>query len=246
MKKLCDRVLDKIKEEKISPRPRWIFFLRDCVIWSAFVVSVIVGSLAFCVILTVSLNNDWDIYEYLGRTPLQHVIFSLPYFWIITLLLFFGLAYFNYKHTKKGYQYHAFTVLGLSVLSSVVFGSILSASGTGIKIDRYLDQNLPNFETMNCCQVHQDVWSHPEKGLLGGKIKDVIDQKDFRLEDYGGFVWIVQEDENTIEFEPIQIMAGEEVKIIGKEEKENVFRAEEIRPWQGKGKPHEMRLRLDD
>jgi hypothetical protein len=246
MKKLCDRVLDKIKEEKISPRPRWIFFLRDCVIWSAFAISVIVGSLAFCVILTVALNNDWDIYEYLGRTPLQHIVFSLPYFWIVILFLFFALAYFNYKHTKKGYQYHAFTVLGLSVLSSIVFGSILSASGAGIKIDRYLDKNFSNFETINCCQVHQDVWSHPEKGLLGGTIKEIVDLKDFRLEDYSGFVWVVREDESTIEFDPVKIVPGEEVKIIGKEDQENVFWAKEVRPWQGKENPHEMRFRLGD
>ncbi|MFA5925962.1 MAG: hypothetical protein WC831_03420 [Parcubacteria group bacterium] len=246
MKKLCDRVLDKIKEEKISPRPRWIFLLRDCSVWSAFIFSVIVGSLAFCIILTVAMNSDWDIYQYLGRTPFQHIIFSLPYLWIIILILFFGLAYFNYKHTKKGYQYHAFTIFGLSILSSVVFGSIFSASGIGIRIDRYLDRNIPSFQAMNCCQINEGFWVQPEKGLLGGTVKNVTDERDFNLEDFNGFVWLVHEDENTLEFDPVQIRDGEEVKIIGEKERENVFLAKEIRPWQGRGQARPMRFRLDD
>jgi fumarate reductase subunit D len=246
MKKLCDRVLEKIKEENISPRPQWAFLVKDCFIWSAFVVSVIVGSLAFCVVLAVSLNNDWDIYERLGRTPFQHIIFSLPYLWIILLILFFWLAYFNYKHTKHGYRYHTFTVLGLSVISSIVLGSIFHTTGIGTRIDRFLDQSYSQFKMLNCCQIHEDVWNQPERGLLGGKIKEVIDQKDFRLEDFSGIVWIVREDDGTIEFEPVRVVKGEEVKIIGKKEDENVFWAKEIRPWDRKGIGREIKFREEE
>jgi hypothetical protein len=246
MEKLCDKVLCKIKEEKIEPKPRWFFLARDYCIWSAFLFSVIVGSLAFCVVLAVSINNDWDIYGHLGRTFFQHLIFSLPYLWIILLALFLWLAYFNYKHTRKGYRYHAYTIFGLSIVSSIVLGSIFSASGMGTRIDRFLDQSIPNFKAVNCCQTHEKDWDQPEKGLLGGRIKDVVSQNDFQLEDFNGAIWLVQESAGTVVFEPLRVSVGEEVKIIGREQQENVFWAEEIRPWEGKGKARPVRMHLDD
>lgn len=246
MNKLCDKVLCKIKEEKIEPKPRWFFLARNYFIWTAFLVSVIVGSLAFCVVLAIGFNNDWDIYRHLGRTFFQHVILSLPYLWIVFLLLFLWLAYFNYKHTRKGYQYHTYTVLGLSVISSIVLGSIFFASGMGTRIDRFLDQSIPNFRIVNCCQTHEKDWDQPEKGLLGGTIKGVVGRNDFQLEDFSGLIWLVRENEGTVEFEPVKIMKGEEVKIIGKKDGENIFWAEEIRPWEGKGKARPVRAHFDD
>jgi hypothetical protein len=236
MGKLCDKVLHKIKEEKISPKPRWHFLLRDCFLWLAFAVSVIVGSLAFCVIFTITLNNDWDIYDRLGRTFFQHVIFSLPYLWIILVILFLGLAFYNYKHTKEGYRYEAFTILGLSVIASIVLGALFSASGAGERIDLYLVRNFPGYEKLSCCRNRQDIWLQPEKGLLAGEIMEIEDESDFTLEDFNGFVWQVEKEPDFVRRGPVLEREGEEVKLLGEREDEFIFHAHEMRRWNGNGK----------
>ena len=51
MTKLSEKVLKEIKEKKIEPAPRWQFLLKDYFVWLSFAASVIIGAIAFCVIL---------------------------------------------------------------------------------------------------------------------------------------------------------------------------------------------------
>lgn len=231
MDKLCDKVLCKIKEEKIEPKPRWQFLLKDYFVWLAFAVSVIVGGLAFCVVLSIISDNDWDIYRYLNLSPAKHVLLSLPYIWIVLIFLFLGLAFYNFKHTKSGYRRGAFLVLGLSIAGSFVLGSFFHALGWGGKIDRIFAKNVPLYQNIHCCCNRQDIWTQPEKGLLGGQIIEVKQETGFDLEDFRGMSWEVEKDSQTLIRGPVLVRKGEKVKLIGEKKAEKRFRAREIRPW---------------
>ena len=97
-------ILDKIKENKITPKPKWQFRLEQVGIWALAVLSLIIGAKAFAVIIFRLVNNDWEIREHLGRSLLNHALLTLPYLWIIVMVLFILLAYYNARHTKKGYR----------------------------------------------------------------------------------------------------------------------------------------------
>lgn len=231
MNKLCDKVLCKIKEEKIEPKPRWQFLLKDYFIWLAFAVSVVIGGLAFCVALSIVIDNDWDIYRYLSISPAKHVLFSLPYIWIVLVVLFLGLAFYNYKHTKSGYRHGTFVILGLSVVGSVILGLVFHSLGMGKKIDKVFAKNLPFYQNIHCCCNRKDIWSQPEKGLLGGRILKVKEENEFDMEDFSGIVWQIEKNNQTFIRGPVLIIENQEVKLIGEKKAERRFRAREIRPW---------------
>jgi hypothetical protein len=246
MSELGKKVLEKIKEEKIGPKPRWRFLFKDYFIWLMFLISLIIGAIAFCVSLHILFENDWDLYQYLHRSLAGHILISIPYLWIIFLILFIGVAYYNFKHTKEGYRRETYMIVGLSIVGSLILGTFLHTVGAGQTVEDVVASSIPFYEKLTCCHDRTDIWDQPEKGLLGGKITKTLNNKEFELKDFRGVFWQVQENEDTLEYEPVRIEAGEEIKIIGEKEQENVFWAREIRPWQNKGQIRKAKLRWSD
>jgi hypothetical protein len=247
MEKLGDKVLQKIKEEKIVPRPRWQFLLKDYFIWLIFLVSLMFGSLAFCVLLHIFFTNDWDLYKYFHTTLIGHILISIPYIWIVLMTFFVGVAYYNFKYTKSGYRRETYFVVALSVAGSLILGTFLHTLGAGEKIEDIVANSVPYYEKITCCSDRKDIWDQPEKGFLGGEIVNILNAENFELKDFGGLVWQVQENDDTIEYAPLEIKNGEEVKIIGEKERNYVFWAREIRPWKkgGEFSIHKAKVRID-
>lgn len=233
MSSISEKVLNEIREKKIEPKPRWQFLLKDYLVWSAFTASVIVGAVSFSVIMFVFLSNDWNLYQYLRINPLEHFVFSLPYLWVIFLLLFLALAYYNYKHTQSGYRYETYAIFGISILASIMLGLLFHfAFGIGERIDTALASNLPLYSRIHAYCNRQNIWSQPEKGLLAGEIKRIAEDDEFELEDFKGFVWQVEKDEKALMPGGYLIIAGKRVKLIGEKKAEKLFRAREIRAWE--------------
>jgi len=235
MDNLGDRVLQKIKEGHIAPKPRWQFLLKDYFVWFVFLISLVIGSLAFCVSLHIFLTNDWDLYRYIHTSLVGHILISIPYLWIIFLIIFVFIAHYNFKHTKSGYRRETYFIVGLSVAGSLFLGAFLHTLGVGEKIEDFVAASVPEYEKLTCCSARKDIWVQPARGLLAGKIVSVIDERNFALKDFSGFAWQIQEDDDTLEYEPLQIEPGEDVKIIGEKKENFVFWAREVRPWKKSG-----------
>jgi len=235
MENLGDKVLRKIKEEKIRPRPRWQFLLEEYIIWLFFFASLILGALAFCVTLHIFSANDWDLYRYLHTSLVGHILISIPYLWIVFLSIFIWVAYYNFKYTKSGYRRETYLIVGLSVVGSLLLGAFLNTLGTGEKIEDAVAASVPIYEKITCCANRKDIWVQPANGLLAGSIIAVIDSRNFELKDFFGTNWRVQEDDDTLEYAPLEFKANEKVKIIGEKEPNFVFWAREVRPWKKSG-----------
>lgn len=228
MDDLKKSVVGKIKKDNIKPNPRWKFLLRDYVFWAVFGAAVLLGGLAFSVVLFFLLERDWDIYKYLDKSFFEYLFLSIPYFWIIILTAFSGVAYYNWKHTKRGYKFNPYLIVLLSILISLFLGSGLYAAGLGEKMDEVFAENMP------CCyesfmERRLNVWSQPEKGLLSG---EVVERKNdlLRIEDWGGNEWEVLIDE-ALMMGSVEMEKGGKLKIVGKKRSENIFEAQQIRPW---------------
>jgi hypothetical protein len=227
---ISDKILDKIKEKKITPKPKWQFRLKNYVFWAAFGASIAIGSLTFAVILHCAFENDWDVYRYLDKNLVSFIFISLPYFWIIFLALILAADYYEYKHTKSGYRYRGYFIVLGSVAVSFILGAGSFYFGMGKMIDEIFAKQVPYYHGM--IRYKQEIWSHPEQGLLAGKIKRITDEKNFNIEDFKGGIWEVR-GENIIWHKMPQI--EEEVKLIG--EKGSgccIFRLKEARSWTGK------------
>jgi len=160
--------LEKIKESKIKPKPRWQFHLEQFGIWAFATLSVIIGAKAFAVIIFRLVNNDWEVRKHLGRSLLDHTLLTLPYLWIMVMALFVLLAYYNARHTKKGYRYSVYGIVIGTVLASLFLGGALYSTGFGYEIDFLFSENLPGYQ--NVMPNRGEFWSQPAAGFLSGEV----------------------------------------------------------------------------
>ncbi|MFA6098355.1 MAG: hypothetical protein WCV50_01050 [Patescibacteria group bacterium] len=233
MSELSKKILETINQEGLKPKPRWQFLMRQYVIWLAAVFSAIIGSVAFSVIIFALVNDDWEILNELGRTPLQHTLNTLPYIWIIIMGLFILLAYYNGRHTKSSYRYRAYWFVGGSMIVSIVFGGVFYVIGLGPGVHYFIRDNLPFYQVL----MHErgEVWVHPENGLLGGQITSMLSGVGmFELQDFYGEKWVVRPGLHYMPPPPpLIIEVGEQVRIVGDMEQgsKNIFDAEKIYPF---------------
>ena len=119
MNDITKKIIDKIKQGQIKPRPKWEFLLKNYVIWALFAISIFIGSLATSVVIFMILNDGWGDFSNLSTG--KAIILNIPYFWLAILALFLIVAYLNIKHTKKGYKYNPYLIMLLSVFVSIGF-----------------------------------------------------------------------------------------------------------------------------
>lgn len=225
-KTLSDKVFDTIKTQKITPKPRWQFLLKDWVIWFFSVVCLIIGSLAFSVILYLIINSDWSIYKQIDDSFWDFVLLSMPYFWIIFLILFIFAANYNFKHTKKGYKYELHYVVIITILISMALGLFMFAFGAGRAIDNVLADRIPAYTKIIDRRVQ--LWSQPEKGLLAGEVIYVRGPRDFDLKAFDNKVYPVNAKGAEV-IPNIDMKTGYKIRMIGSFE-DKIFNAKKIIP----------------
>jgi len=138
-KNISQKALKTIRDKKIKPKSKLEFSIKEYLFWLVFVLSVFIGSFAVSIIIFMVNRGG------LGR---QSALLNVPYFWIIVLLIFLFLAYFNFKHTKKGYRYNPYLVVVTSVLISIVFGFVIYGFDQAERTDRMLYQKVPIYRKM--------------------------------------------------------------------------------------------------
>ena len=224
MKDLKQDVIKKIKSKDLRPYSRTHFILKNILFWITFVLAVGVGMLAFSAFLFRVFSNDWGIYKHLGRGPVPHFFMTLPYLWIVVMALFALLAVYTFQHTRGWYKHKPIIIVTASIAISIVGGSLLFAVGFGDKIDCKFSQPLPRFMSGH----HQEAWSHPELGLLGGEVVKLKDDKVFLLKDFSDQTWTV------IFIGPVlntSVESGLMIKAIGAKTADREFEAVKIKPW---------------
>ncbi len=220
-----EKILKTIKEAKVKPQPKWKFLVKNWSFWIMFGLSLLVGALSFSVMLDLIICHDWDIYFYLHKTFLQYVLLSLPYVWIILLILFLGVAYFHFTHIRGWYRHRVYLVVSASVFLSIICGIFFFFAGFGKTIDRIATRNLPIYGRVKINK--ENLWNHPEEGLLSGKIIQLENENEFILEDFFGRKWSVLDSGVGLGVRNIGI--GEEVEMIGFREGIDRFVAKNIR-----------------
>ena len=234
--------LKKIKNKDIKPKPRWHFLLKDYVVWIFGFISLLVGSLSFSVVLYMLVNNDWDIYSNISNSLWQFILTPLPYFWLLFLLIFIGVAYYNFRHTKGGYKIAVHKLIAGSIIFSILFGSFLYKIGVAQTMDGLVIGNEYFYKKV--INRRAGAWSQPDKGLLAGVLIYVEDEEHVTVKGLDGELWQVDVTEAELPLLPVEISMP--LKIIGEVQGDNIFKAKAIFPMKGmrfmkdKGGPHSM------
>lgn len=223
-------VLSQIKDQKITPRPHWQYSLKNYGLWFLACLSTILGALAVTVIIFILTDCDWDVFTYLDHNFWYQVIISLPYLWLASLMLLVAVIFYNLRHTKGGYRYGAYKIIGFSILVSVLLGIIMFYGGLGSQINEGLTSRLPMYGRL--VRTNRNLWAYPEHGLLAGNIKLINGDQGFIVEDLNGMMWMVATDTQTIwDCCGGRVATNTVIKMIGKKQGDHNFRAKNIRPW---------------
>ncbi len=223
-----EKIINKIKEKDIKPRPHWQFVLRNIAIWVLGGLTLLIGGLAASVVIYMIKENDWEIYKQINDSLLSFTILTMPYWWLVVLLLFIAVADYYLKHTKRGYRYRLSAVAMVSVVVSVILGALFFNMGAGEAIDDVLSERFPRFAQTTNPRLH--IWCHPEAGRLSGVVVNVENERKFQIQDPRSLTWVIMS-EGAHLHHGIKIERGATLRMIGQQNGNAVFMAEKIMPF---------------
>lgn len=223
-KNISQIALERIKQEGLKPISRNVFSIKRVLFWVAVALSFIIGAFIFSISLSTLLNNDWYLYNRFG---LNFIFKTLPYFWIISLVVFTILGEFYYRKTLLGHRRGLVVIVSIYLISTTLFGSIFYIIGFGGSLEEKLENNITSYRGVILNRY--EIWSHPEIGLLSGVITK-IGENEIEIVDMDGYVWIVDITEPLLKGN-LEIFENDRVKIIGKIVNGNAFKSEDIRLW---------------
>lgn len=228
IKDFSKEVLHTIEREQIAPRPRWIFFVRQLSLLGGLVFSILIGGISVSVLLFSIADIDPAAERMMRMHPGPFFITYLPYAWILTLVAFGIVAYYDLRNIKGAYRYRTATLLGVSLFSSIIVGSIFHAIGAGKFTERQLVRRVPRYQELDARK--ERMWMRPNEGMLAGQIMPGPATSSCMLYDFSGQRWTV-EVSDSLHQRVSEGFFGERVRIIGDMVRPGVFRATEIFPW---------------
>lgn len=226
MVNIINNVLDKIKQRDIKPKSRFSFLAKNYAFWLAAIISIIIGAVTISVMLFVILNQDWELMERVGGFW-PFVVRILPFFWLVIFVLFSIIVFFEVRQAEGGYKYNMPIILVGYVAASALFGSILYACGAGNVIERSFVDHAPFYADI--VRPRHEMWQHPEKGMLVGKIYD-LDPELLELLDVKNESWNIDIKNLKIPPRIPELEVGMMVRFFGEVVGEHEFRAETVRP----------------
>jgi len=166
--KIKKNILEKIKSGEIKKTLRWYFISKKYMFWFFSLFFVILGSFSFSILLK-NIFNDFGSW-YLLDDWMKVLPLKLFFVWMFGLIIFIILAYFNFKNTKKGFKYRVSFIVFVSLILSIIFGSILYK----INFSNYLDQKIEKHS-----KIYSDLKIKKRKELEGFLEKNNIDKNEF-------------------------------------------------------------------
>ena len=172
MSQIIKNVLEKIKENGIKPKPKWIFIFKNLFLWILVPIFIVFGGISFSIIFYMFVSSDWDLQSRVGASFFEFVLKTMPYFWIIILIIFLLVLYFDFKNTKHAYKFSflKISMFGLGIV--MVLGLIFYSCGIAKNLDNSL-LKVDTYKTLSC--QNSKMWNNPENGILAGKFLSISD-----------------------------------------------------------------------
>lgn len=232
-KDFTHKLLDRIKKDDIKQTPRYIFMLKNIVIWLFLVASILLWSLSLAISFDYLISADWYLFKRIGFIQVLQVF--LPIFWVVSLVLSSLLSYYNYRHTNRGYKLSVLKVCSLNILLSFIVSFWLYLTGAASYIESQLETYAPTYRSMfveDKTSRMLQVWQHEEAGLLIGEILEVGEDH-FSFVDANDKHWNVLFNPSTMTEvkQRVQLVSWEKIKIIWEKVGDTDFQALEIRPF---------------
>lgn len=243
-KDLAHKVLDRIDEEHVVPRPKWQFTVKDRLFWVFWILSIVLGSLLAAALVFSFVNAGWEYRVVTHRNLFGFVMQVLPTVWIVALLGALLLAYENFRHTSRGYRVPLAAIIGISLLITALGGLLFYVSGAGRVVEEELGGRIPAYRTAMMRQ--KLIWTQPEQGLLAGEVLEFDKtQAMLRLRGFDGNLYLMSTSDLTddsrailIEQEPVRVIGVFAQRSDGPDKP--YFRPCYVFPWESKDRSHNL------
>ncbi|MCK9361164.1 hypothetical protein M0Q28_02945 [Patescibacteria group bacterium] len=191
---LADKIIDRIEQEGVVPKPRWQFSATNQFFWVIWALSLVFAAAAAAAMIFALANAGWEFRSVTHDGFFSYLVDVLPVFWIAAMLVFVLLAYENLKRTKLGYRYPVRLIVGVGVIGSLVGGAALFAGGLGENVEENVGRHIPMYRP--AVEAQRRFWVNPSKGLLGGEITQADPEyATFTVRTFDGGMWVVNGDE---------------------------------------------------
>lgn len=232
-----EKLIQKLREKQMKPIPRWRFILKNLINWAVFITSVLLGALAFSVVLFSIQQVDFNLVAGLSYSWLTLLLGLLPFFWIIALVVFLVTAIIGIRNSKKGYKFTAMSLAGFSVAFSILLGTLFFISGGGHWLEHAFASRVGIYESIEERKVK--LWVMPEEGYLAGTVEG-MQGDEISLLDFRGDSWTVEY--LDADMPPAVVLEkGARIKIVGEILEPGKFKANMIRPWGGEARFRKMK-----
>lgn len=227
---LTSQVLGKLETEAVTPRARWVYLTEEYALWVFWATTVVLGALSVAVALFVLSRQRFALFELTHRDFSTFAVDVLPTLWLVLFVSMVIFAVFNMRHTKRGYRYPLWQILGSSMVLSLVLGSVLHLAGAGFSLDKKLGVWSKGYSSQEKLELKW--WQNPAEGRLVGKAMYIREGADteIRFIDMAGTAWQLSLDE-LHEGEKQLLAEGRQVRIFGAVETDRSFHACGAMPW---------------
>ncbi len=227
---LQEQILKRIHTERLKPTPKGLFKARDYVLWGLLGLFAAALSLGFGMIIFMVQGTDRSIFERLGLSFSERLLYSVPIFWIVATAIVALAAYLNFKRTRRGYRVSARQFGLIAAVVAVAFGSIIYSFNITKYVDQAAAENIPLYGAVE--PLNTNAWFDPAHGLLSGSVKAKASNESFTLRDRDFNLWTVTGTDIALVPAGFRFDAGDHIKIIGKKTGDFQFQAIEIRPFE--------------
>lgn len=189
MTEMEKKVLNAIEQQRLVPRPYFVFFAKRSVFWSLTVLSIVLGALSVAVLLFAISDYYATRWRTFDNLPLDDLIVSIPAVWLILMPFFMASAYFGVRHTRRGYRFQPTSILALCLAASISLGVLFHFFEAGRLVNDLLAANIASYREQTDVPFYK--WSRPDEGFLGGTVENVDGTRSLRLKDFHDKDWLI-------------------------------------------------------
>jgi len=231
---LEEKIIKKIKEEKMRPLSRTSFVAKKVLYYLAVCLFLLLAGLSLSILIMIIKHGDWDVYTVLGKNPWTFFLQAFPYFWLLGVVIFLGVAFNRTRRSDDAYHYPLVYkgIIGIGLIIATAL--ILYFSGLSHSVESYLANNY----IYRQANYFRSSWDNPEKGLLAGTL--AIKEGQILLHDFSGKLWELKKTKDVFVGSEL-LQDNKKIKVIGSmlisDLELPVFEITEIRTWEC-GCPH--------
>lgn len=235
--KISQHVLETIKKDHVTPKPRWHFVLWHALLWVSVGLVVLVGSIGMGLLFEELETTEWDLSYKVSGDFLHWFLLFFPYIWIGILGITLIFAYKTFAATPHGYRYKPWVIIGVAIFCSLAGGIILQYTEVTDVIEIKTQQFLSPYANLQ--QKRAEIFVAPQYGILGGNII-MVSPSEFILRDTLGRQWVITH-KNIAAKSLSFLQRGVRVIAVGYPTSDSTFEAQYVRIWK-KQLPHKLSI----